>query len=56
MSDTPSCPTCGTDTLEWSGGDAVEYENYWCSKCDGLFRVDIEISRKWDTIEESDDD
>lgn len=51
-----NCPICGTDTLEYSGGDGVEYESHFCNKCGNLFKVDIEIVRHWDTMEVCDDD
>jgi len=48
---------CCTDesygnTLEYSYGDAVEWEVWSCNKCDESYVVDIEIVRDFENMEQ----
>jgi len=42
---------CTEDNLEYSYGDAVEWEVWSCDECDELYVVNIEIVRDFKNME-----
>ena len=44
------CPKC-KEELEFDGGSTMEWEYYYCSKCDIRYWVQVELVRFWDTLE-----
>ena len=45
------CPKCGEE-LDWDGGSTMEWEDWYCAKCDIIYEVDCELVRFWDTLKE----
>jgi len=45
------CPKCGEE-LDWDGGSTMEWEDWYCAKCDIIYEVDVELVRFWDTLKE----
>ena len=45
------CPKCNEE-LNWDGGSTMEWEDWYCSKCDIIYEVDVELVRFWETIKE----
>ena len=43
------CPKCGEE-LDWDGGSTMEWEDWYCAKCDIIYEVDVELVRFWDTL------
>ena len=41
-----------SDYLEWADSDGIEWEEYACKICGKHFRIDMELVRDWDSIEE----
>jgi len=45
------CPKCNEE-LNWESGSTMEWEIWYCSKCDIEYKVDVELIRYWDTLKE----
>ena len=46
-----TCPKCHEE-LDWQSGSSMEWEIWYCSKCDIEYEVCCELVRFWDTIKE----
>ena len=48
-----TCPKC-KEELDFDGGSTMEWEYYYCAKCDIRYEVQCQMTRFWETLEEVD--